>query len=116
MMAMASSPIMRMSSRRRRVNSDCCINGACRKGSWSRAAAPRRAAARPRARIPRSRHRPSHRPRDMGQIAQAGFEGDAESEDDETAYAEIVEYVRVGVQLLFEELQPGSMIPSGTLH
>ncbi len=54
--------------------------------------------------------------RDMGQIAQAGFEGGAEDEEDETAYAEIVEYVRVGVQLLFEELQPGSMTPAGTLH
>lgn len=54
--------------------------------------------------------------RDMGQIAQAGFEGGAEDEEDEAAYAEIVEYVRVGVQLLYEELQPGSMLPSGRLH
>ena len=54
--------------------------------------------------------------RDMGQIAQAGFEGGAEDEEDEAAYAEIVEYVRVGVQLIYEELQPGSMLPSGTLH
>jgi uncharacterized protein len=54
--------------------------------------------------------------RDMGQIAQAGFEGDAEAEEDETAYTEIVEYVRVGVQLLYEELQPASATPSGTLH
>lgn len=43
--------------------------------------------------------------KDMGQIAQAGFDGE-DSEEDETAYAEIVEYVRVGVQLLYEELQP----------
>lgn len=54
--------------------------------------------------------------RDMGQIAQAGFEGDADDEEDEAAYVEIVEYVRVGVQLLYEELQPGTMQPAGTLH
>ncbi len=54
--------------------------------------------------------------RDMGQIAQAGFEGDADDDEDEAAYTEIVEYVRVGVQLLYEELQPASMSPSGTLH
>ena len=54
--------------------------------------------------------------RDMGQIAQAGFEGDAEADEDEAAYTEIVEYVRVGVQLLFEELQPGSMASSTTVH
>ena len=45
--------------------------------------------------------------RDIGQIAQAGFEGEAgDTEEDEVAYTEIVEYVRVGVQLLYEELQP----------
>jgi len=54
--------------------------------------------------------------RDMGQIAQAGFEGDADDDADEAAYAEIVEYVRVGVQLLYEELQPAAMQPAGTLH
>lgn len=54
--------------------------------------------------------------RDMGQIAQAGFEGDADDDEDEAAYAEIVEYVRVGVQLLYEELQPASISRAGTLH
>jgi len=54
--------------------------------------------------------------RDMGQIAQAGFEGDADSDEDEAAYTEIVEYVRVGVQLLYEELQPASIPGSGTIH
>ena len=53
--------------------------------------------------------------RDMGHIAQAGFEGE-DSDEDEAAYTEIVEYVRVGVQLLYEELQPSSMQPAGTLH
>ena len=52
--------------------------------------------------------------KDLGQIAQAGFEGD----EDETAYAEVVEYVRVGVQLLYEELRaPADVAPSSdTVH
>ncbi len=58
--------------------------------------------------------------RDMGQIAQAGFEGEAAgAEEDEAAYAEIVEYLRVGVQLLFDELQPppqGNAPGSAALH
>ncbi len=55
--------------------------------------------------------------KDIGQISQAGFEGE-DSEEDETAYTEIVEYVRVGVQLLYEELQAPQpvMPPSDTLH
>jgi len=53
--------------------------------------------------------------RDMGQIAQAGFEGE-DSDEDETAYTEIVEYVRVGVQLIFEELQPGAPSAYNTVH
>lgn len=58
--------------------------------------------------------------RDMGQIAQAGFEGEAAgAEDDEVAYTEIVEYLRVGVQLLYDELQPppqGNAPGSAALH
>jgi len=56
--------------------------------------------------------------KDLGQIAQAGFEGDEDSDEDETAYAEVVEYVKVGVQLLYEELQAPSAIapPSDTVH
>jgi yecA family protein len=55
--------------------------------------------------------------KDMTQISQAGFEGE-DSEEDETAYAEIVEYVRMGVQLLYEELQAPAEIapPSDTVH
>jgi len=56
--------------------------------------------------------------RDMGQIAQAGFEGSG-GEEDEAAYVEIVEYVKVGVQLLYEELQPALVLttpPSDTKH
>jgi hypothetical protein len=56
--------------------------------------------------------------KDLGQIAQAGFEGDEDSDEDETAYTEVVEYVRVGVQLLYEELQAPAEIapPSDTVH
>ena len=58
--------------------------------------------------------------RDMGQIAQAGFEGEAAgAEEDEVAYTEIVEYLRVGVQLLYDELQPpsqGNAPGSAALH
>lgn len=55
--------------------------------------------------------------KDMTQISQAGFEGE-DTEEDETAYAEIVEYVRMGVQLLYEELQaPAEVAPSSdTVH
>ncbi|HEY3643720.1 MAG TPA: UPF0149 family protein [Gammaproteobacteria bacterium] len=55
--------------------------------------------------------------KDMTQISQAGFEGE-DTEEDETAYAEIVEYVRMGVQLLYEELQAPVEIapPSDTVH
>ena len=56
--------------------------------------------------------------RDVGQIANAGFEGSG-GEEDETAYTEIVEYVKVGVQLLYEELQPAMVLttpPSDTKH
>jgi uncharacterized protein YgfB (UPF0149 family) len=57
--------------------------------------------------------------RDMTEIARVGFEGEAENEENEAAYTEIVEYLRVGVQLLYEELQPsasGSMPPPASLH
>lgn len=41
---------------------------------------------------------------DLTAIAQVGVDADASLEDNEQAYAELVEFVRVGVQLLFEEL------------
>lgn len=56
--------------------------------------------------------------RDVAQIANAGFEGSG-GEEDEAAYTEIVEYVKVGVQLLYEELQPAMVLttpPSDTKH
>lgn len=42
--------------------------------------------------------------RDFATLAQAGHEGAAE-EEDERAYAELCEYVRVGAQLVYEELR-----------
>lgn len=43
--------------------------------------------------------------RDATQIAQVGFEIDEASEADETAYAEVVEYLRVGLLLILEDLR-----------
>ncbi len=42
--------------------------------------------------------------RDFIEITRADADPDADDEADENAYAELVEFVRVGVQLLFEEL------------
>jgi len=44
--------------------------------------------------------------RDMGQFAQARFELGEDAEEDELSYSELVEYLRVGVMLLFETLYP----------
>jgi hypothetical protein len=49
---------------------------------------------------------------DLIEIARAGTSYDLEgSEEDENAYAELVEYVRVGVLLINEELQPTRSSP-----
>ncbi len=42
--------------------------------------------------------------RDFAEITRAGVDAGEEQESNENAYAELVEFVRVGVQLLFEEL------------
>jgi len=42
--------------------------------------------------------------RDFIEITRAGVDADLSEESNEAAYAELVEFVRVGVQLLFEEL------------
>ena len=42
---------------------------------------------------------------DLSQIARASIEGETGSESDEQAYAEIVEYVRIAVQLVQKSLQ-----------
>ena len=44
--------------------------------------------------------------KDFYEISHARFDYDTMDEADETAYMEIVEYVRMGVLLLYEELQP----------
>ena len=44
--------------------------------------------------------------RDLSEITRVGVDGDQNSESNESAYAELVEFVRVGVQLVFEELSP----------
>ena len=42
--------------------------------------------------------------RDFVEISRAGVDATQDEESNEAAYAELVEFVRVGVQLLFEEL------------
>ena len=42
--------------------------------------------------------------RDLVEISRAGVDAEQGEESNESAYAELVEFVRVGVQLLFEEL------------
>jgi uncharacterized protein len=42
--------------------------------------------------------------RDLAEITRAGVDAEQGEESNESAYAELVEFVRVGVQLLFEEL------------
>ena len=44
--------------------------------------------------------------RDLVEITQVGVEADEQNEENETAFTEVVEFVRVGVQLLFVELAP----------
>ena len=43
--------------------------------------------------------------RDAAEIAQVGFETDAANEADETAYAEVVEYLRIGLLMILEDLR-----------
>jgi uncharacterized protein YgfB (UPF0149 family) len=44
--------------------------------------------------------------RDMTEITHVGVDEGQNTETNESAYAELVEFVRVGVQLVFEELEP----------
>ena len=44
--------------------------------------------------------------RDLTEITRVGVDDGQSEETNESAYAELVEFVRVGVQLLFEELEP----------
>lgn len=56
--------------------------------------------------------------RDFTQISHAGVGEDEQAmgEEEETAYAELVEYVRVGVQVIFLELTSGRPPQSATVH
>ncbi len=57
--------------------------------------------------------------RDFGEISRAGVDSSENEESNESAYAELVEFVRVGVQLVFEELKPlrtQPKRPEGPLH
>jgi uncharacterized protein YgfB (UPF0149 family) len=49
--------------------------------------------------------------RDLTEITHAGAAATETPESDESAYAELVEFVRVGVQLIFEELEPFRVQP-----
>jgi uncharacterized protein YgfB (UPF0149 family) len=55
---------------------------------------------------------------DLAQISQAGEPGASEPEVEEDAYVELVEYLRAGVQLVYEELDAlrASQPASGSSH
>jgi uncharacterized protein YgfB (UPF0149 family) len=44
--------------------------------------------------------------RDLAEITRAGADADDNEEANESAYVELVEFVRIAVQLVFEELSP----------
>jgi uncharacterized protein len=50
--------------------------------------------------------------RDIVEISRAGVDAGQDEESNESAYAELVEFVRVGVQLLFEELAAARSPPA----
>jgi hypothetical protein len=56
--------------------------------------------------------------RDLVNLSRAGAYEFSDSEEDEEAYAELLEYVRAGVLLVNEELNPTKAAPlgAGTLH
>jgi uncharacterized protein YgfB (UPF0149 family) len=57
--------------------------------------------------------------RDFVEISRAGVDPEQDEESNESAYAELVEFVRVGAQLLFEELAAArrpTPSPSAPLH
>ena len=57
--------------------------------------------------------------RDLSEITQVGVDEEEGVESNEGAYAELVEFVRIGVQLLFDELEPlrgEPPKPEGALH
>jgi len=54
--------------------------------------------------------------RDAAEIARAGFEVDEASEADETAYAEVVEYLRAGLLLIHQDLRQSNPPSHPRLH
>ena len=54
--------------------------------------------------------------RDLSEISRADLSPGAERDEDEQAYAELVEYVRVGAQIVFLELHPRGDTPRPVLH
>lgn len=57
--------------------------------------------------------------RDLAQITRAGVDAEQSEDSNESAYAELVEFVRIGVQLLYEELAPARRAPparAGAFH
>ena len=50
--------------------------------------------------------------RDLAEITRAGVDSTESEDSNESAYAELVEFVRVGVQLLFEELAAARRAPA----
>jgi uncharacterized protein YgfB (UPF0149 family) len=57
--------------------------------------------------------------RDLTEISRVGVDSGESLESNEGAYAELVEFVRVGVQLVFDELEPlrtPPPRPEGVLH
>ena len=58
--------------------------------------------------------------RDLTEITKVGVDDTQSPETNESAYTELVEFVRVGVQLVFEELEPlrdqPSLPPEAPLH
>jgi uncharacterized protein YgfB (UPF0149 family) len=58
--------------------------------------------------------------RDLTEITHVGVEGEEQNEENEVAFAEVVEFVRVGVQILFVEFAPArgqeAAPDAGSLH
>jgi uncharacterized protein YgfB (UPF0149 family) len=57
--------------------------------------------------------------RDLSEITRVGVDGEDDPETNESAFTELVEFVRVGVQLVFAELEPvrgHSSVVDGLLH
>ncbi|MEW5838628.1 MAG: UPF0149 family protein [Pseudomonadota bacterium] len=53
--------------------------------------------------------------RDIAQFAQAAFDLGEDEEEDELSYSELVEYLRVGVMLMYETLYPREQVRPGEI-